>query len=356
MRALHTTAGAGQPLRVAIASSRPLFAAALAELLSGTSVAAPDDNADVVLVDVAEGERLPAVVAERPTILMARGSSLWRRRVLASSGADRAISFDHDVTVLADLLSCFQRFGYLPDVRARAGRPAGRTPQTPSGRAEIVVVDDRALARSVLGRAIYQRQAVPVAEAATEADALAMAAPGAVVLVVASRRADLRQLCGAIGAAGRRVVVVGEVAGGDLLEAAVHAGADGYVGPESSFDELEAAIASAARGEAFVPPALLAPLLRDLVGRHRAADVALARVARLSERERAVLRLLADGADHEAIATTLFVSTHTVRTHLRNLYRKLGVHSRKEAVAMVTDHEALDRLAIADVSLGIPDP
>ena len=126
MSALHGTAGAGQPLRVAIASARPLFAAALASLLSDECVPSPDDTADVVLVDIAEGERIPAVTAGRPVILLARGSSLWRRRLLASSGADRALSFDHDVAVVADLLSCLHRFGYLPDVRARTGRPASR--------------------------------------------------------------------------------------------------------------------------------------------------------------------------------------------------------------------------------------
>ena len=58
----------------------------------------------------------------------------------------------------------------------------------------------------------------------------------------------------------------------------------------------------------------------------------LAAVPRLTDREWEVLDLLAEGAGTEDIARTLVLSTETVRSHLKNLYRKLGVRSREEAV------------------------
>ena len=53
----------------------------------------------------------------------------------------------------------------------------------------------------------------------------------------------------------------------------------------------------------------------------------------LSGREREVLQLVAAGKSNRRIATELFVSVGTVKTHLNNAYRKLGVHSRTQAVA-----------------------
>jgi PAS domain S-box-containing protein len=80
-------------------------------------------------------------------------------------------------------------------------------------------------------------------------------------------------------------------------------------------------------------------LLRGLLGREAVAAV-LERAARtgsfhaLSEREREVLALLAEGRDTGEIGEKLHISVSTVRSHVRNILRKLGAHSRLEAVAL----------------------
>jgi DNA-binding NarL/FixJ family response regulator len=69
--------------------------------------------------------------------------------------------------------------------------------------------------------------------------------------------------------------------------------------------------------------------------RRREQNEVLRRVARLTRREREVLRLMAGGAGTEAIARTLVISPQTARTHIQNILAKLQVHSRLEAAALV---------------------
>jgi DNA-binding CsgD family transcriptional regulator len=66
------------------------------------------------------------------------------------------------------------------------------------------------------------------------------------------------------------------------------------------------------------------------------------RTARLSEKERSVLRELARGYSTEQIAGVLVVSPHTVRTHVKNAMRKLGAHTRAHAVAIALSEGAID--------------
>jgi len=65
--------------------------------------------------------------------------------------------------------------------------------------------------------------------------------------------------------------------------------------------------------------------MRTMAGRHNAAE-------ELTDREREVLRLLADGLSNAGIGQRLFISESTVKFHLRNLIRKLGVTKRTDAV------------------------
>jgi DNA-binding NarL/FixJ family response regulator len=68
------------------------------------------------------------------------------------------------------------------------------------------------------------------------------------------------------------------------------------------------------------------------------APVAEATLAGLSERERQVLALIADGCDNADIARTLYVSPSTVRNHVSRLLEKLGVHNRVQAAAYAVRH------------------
>jgi DNA-binding CsgD family transcriptional regulator len=69
------------------------------------------------------------------------------------------------------------------------------------------------------------------------------------------------------------------------------------------------------------------------------SDVESAALGALRPRERAVLGLYTEGVSAEDIGRVLFISPHTVRTHVKNAFRRLGVHSRDEAAALVYSDE-----------------
>jgi DNA-binding NarL/FixJ family response regulator len=103
-----------------------------------------------------------------------------------------------------------------------------------------------------------------------------------------------------------------------------------------------------ARDELFVPPRLLAPLLKGLILRRREEDDVARRAARLTRREKEVFALLVDGHDHEKIAEALVISRATARTHVQNVLRKLEVHSRLEATALAIHHDLVSALSLTE--------
>jgi LuxR family maltose regulon positive regulatory protein len=82
---------------------------------------------------------------------------------------------------------------------------------------------------------------------------------------------------------------------------------------------------------------LLAALERDVAGAASAAELP----EPLSERELEILRLIASGKSNRGIASELFVSVGTVKTHINNLYRKLDAHSRTQALARARELKLL---------------
>ena len=126
-----------------------------------------------------------------------------------------------------------------------------------------------------------------------------------------------------------RFVVLTASAADSVLVAALEAGAAGFLSKTRSLGEVTSAIRAAAGGEAVISPEMLARLLPRLQrSPQRSAG------QDLTEREREVLGLLADGLTNAAIAERLFVSVHTVRNHIANLSAKLGAHSKLEALAI----------------------
>ncbi|MCZ4536877.1 MULTISPECIES: MadR family response regulator transcription factor [unclassified Gordonia (in: high G+C Gram-positive bacteria)] len=111
----------------------------------------------------------------------------------------------------------------------------------------------------------------------------------------------------------------------DLVVRAVRAGARGYVVKDVDTTELVRAIQAVSGGGSAFDPRSAAVVLRAVSGENEKSEA-------LSDREREVLRLLADGLSNKRIGETLYISESTVKFHIRNIIRKLGVSKRTDAV------------------------
>jgi DNA-binding NarL/FixJ family response regulator len=126
-----------------------------------------------------------------------------------------------------------------------------------------------------------------------------------------------------------------------LLVEAVEAGASGFLSKDEAANEILAAAKAAADGEVLIDPATLTRLLAQVAREREEQRDALRLLGDLTEREREILGLLAQGKRNEDIARELFISPQTVQTHIRNILGKLRVHSKLEAVSFAVKHGAI---------------
>ncbi|MBL3667605.1 response regulator transcription factor [Streptomyces sp. M2CJ-2] len=143
-----------------------------------------------------------------------------------------------------------------------------------------------------------------------------------------------------------RIVVLAEKDDPRRAALALQAGAGGWVAKDCSLSRLLTVIRGVLRDETHLPPALLTGVLRELTAarKHRTESERL--VEALTPREREVLRCMVAGLGRKAVAERLYLSPHTVRTHMQNVLGKLGVHSTLAAVALAR------RAGVGPVDLG----
>lgn len=127
-------------------------------------------------------------------------------------------------------------------------------------------------------------------------------------------------------------IVLGER---EHLVPAVDSNCRGFLLRETPLEEIASAVETILDGGAVVPPDLLGTLLRHLVDRRR-LEATPPGFDQLTSREKEVFGLAAQGARKEEIGESLFISPATARTHLQRVYRKLGVHSQAELIALAS--------------------
>jgi len=140
------------------------------------------------------------------------------------------------------------------------------------------------------------------------------------------------------------IVLTCSEADADLLSA-VRAGARAYISKDISIENLIKTVTLVAEGEVIVSPPMAARVLAEfkfLEELHKNTGKVVD-VNPLSKREQSVLSLVAQGLTNREIATTLFISEHTVKVHLRDIMGKLHAHTRQEAVALMREKDLLSR-------------
>jgi DNA-binding NarL/FixJ family response regulator len=216
-----------------------------------------------------------------------------------------------------------------------AGLRGGGEPMRPEP-IRVVIADDHQLFRRGLKMVLEAEDDIEVvAEAPDGQDAVTRVeqlAPDVVLMDVRMPRMGgieatraIRQLFPIT-----RIIVLSVSDEQDDLYSAFKAGANGYLLKEVSIEEVADAVRKVFTGESLFPAALASKLLADFSGQPKALDDPVTGSPRLTEREVAVLKLVARGDGNAAIASQLSVSESSVRNHVANILTKLQQRSQIE--------------------------
>ncbi|MEY9863315.1 DNA-binding NarL/FixJ family response regulator [Catenulispora sp. GAS73] len=200
----------------------------------------------------------------------------------------------------------------------------------------VVVADDQAAVRDGLVALLSVTPGVEVVGEAGDGAAAVVAAealrPDVVLMDLRMPGVDGVEATRLIGASAPdvRVVVLTTHADDASILKALRAGATGYLTKESGRAEIARAIEAAASGQSVLDDGVTAILLAAAVDVPPSVD--------LTPREAEVLTLIARGKSNTEIAGELFVSAATVKTHINNLFAKIGVRDRAQAVRYALRH------------------
>lgn len=208
----------------------------------------------------------------------------------------------------------------------------------------VMLVDDHEIVRQGLRSLLERREHLRVvAEAGMVAEAIAMAAetqPDVVVMDVRLPDGTGIEACREIRAARpeTKVLMLTSYADDDAVYAAIIAGAASYMLKQTRGRELVAAIEAVARGESLLDPAVTQSVLTRM--REMASGGHKDKLSELTEQERRILGLIAEGKTNREIAEAVFLSEKTVKNYVSTILSKLGMDRRAQAAAFLADQRA----------------
>jgi DNA-binding NarL/FixJ family response regulator len=204
----------------------------------------------------------------------------------------------------------------------------------------VLLADDQTLVRAGFRALLAAQDDVEVVgEAADGEQAVALAtalAPDVVLMDIRMPRTDgleaTRRIVADPALGGVRVVVLTTFALDEYIFAALRAGASGFMLKDTEPAELLQGVRVVAGGEALLSPRVTRRLIEEYAARAREPYRAALDV--LTERERDIVRLVAEGLTNDEIAARVFISPATARTHVSHAMGKLGARDRAQLVVL----------------------
>jgi DNA-binding NarL/FixJ family response regulator len=204
----------------------------------------------------------------------------------------------------------------------------------------LVIVDDQALMRTGFRMILAAESDITVVGEAADGvegiEVVRRTEPDVVLMDVRMPGMDgieATRMLVAEGGSPARVVMLTTFDMDEYVYDAMLAGASGFLLKDVPPEQLVAGIHAVLRGESLLSPAITRRMIETFVGRPRASVSAPdRRLEMLTPREREVLSLLGRGRSNAEIATALFVSETTVKTHVQRILAKLGLRDRVQAV------------------------
>jgi len=201
----------------------------------------------------------------------------------------------------------------------------------------LMLVDDHRMLRQGLRRSLEEEGFYVVGEASDGEEAVRLvpaAKPDVILMDVSMPDMDGIEATRRIinNDPEQRIVLLTMHADKDLIDAAIKAGAVGYLTKDCSTDEVIEAVKLAANGETALSPQLAKSMLTEV----RKIDEKAAREEDrlVTKREEEVLQLIADGCSTPEVAQKLYISQKTVKNHLASIYEKLNARDRTQAVLL----------------------
>ena len=207
----------------------------------------------------------------------------------------------------------------------------------------VVVADDQALVRSGFAMLLNGEPDIEVVgEASNGAEAVALAAsehPDVMLMDVRMPVMDgleaTRRITGDQSLAGTRVVILTTFDLDEYVHEGLRAGASGFLLKDTMPVDLIQAVRVVAAGDALIAPRIMRRLIEEFVRRPEPSGAtATAALDQLTDREREVLELVAKGQSNAEIASSLYVSHATVKTHVSRLLMKLDARDRAQLVVI----------------------
>ncbi len=204
----------------------------------------------------------------------------------------------------------------------------------------VLVVDDQALVRGGFRMILDAQPDIDVVGEAEDGsvalDRVSELNPDVVLMDIRMPRIDgleaTRQLLARRGAP--RVLMLTTFDADEYVYEALRAGASGFMLKDVRPEQLAEAVRVVARGEALLAPAITRRLIEDFVRRPLAGVRRPDELSQLTERELDVVRLVARGLSNAEIASALFLSEATVKTHLTHVLTKLSLRDRVQVVVL----------------------